>query len=99
MKLADGSTVYAIAPSLHEYTMEVHFQYAEAGAQGPFFDAIVEEPIFIPNHFHTQILISADVAIEHVNNDAMLLINYERMTKTKRTLAPGTFAANSMSFV
>jgi len=88
LKLADGATVYPMMPSLQNYTIHTQFLYSEQGPEGPFFNSIVEEPIFIPNHHHTQILISADVALEHINNDAMLMINYERMDRANRVPMP-----------
>lgn len=97
LQLADGTTTYPMVASLQDYTIHIQFHYSPEGAQGPFFNAIVEEPIFIPNRHHTQILISADVMMEHVNNDAMLMINYERMDKKKRVLQPEPLAAHSLS--
>lgn len=83
MKLADGSTVYPMHPSLQNYTITVQFQYSEAGACGPFHNSIIEEPIFIPNRHHTQILITCDDRFERMNNDAMLMINYESNEKRR----------------
>ncbi len=98
LKLADGTTTYPMVASLQDYTIHIQFHYSPEGAQGPFFNAIVEEPILIPNRHHTQILISADAAMEYVNNDTMLLINYERMDKPHRTLVPGAVASPSMNY-
>lgn len=97
MKLADGASVYPIMPSLQRYTIEAQFFFSKTGAQGPFQQAIAEAPIFIPNRHHTQILIAADVAIEHVNNDVMLMINYERMDKPKRMPVAVPLPAQRMS--
>lgn len=83
MTLADGATVYALPPSQEDYLVEVLFQHSTSGAHGPFRNSYTEDPILIPNQFNTQVLITSDDALEHVNTDAMLMINYQRADKQK----------------
>jgi hypothetical protein len=92
MKLADGATVYPLAPSQQNYFIEVLFQHSLTGAGGPFRNSVPEGPIAIPNAHTTHLLVTADDSIEHVNNNAMLMINYESEAKLKRTPAPEVLA-------
>jgi len=92
MKLADGTTLYTLPPSPEDYFIDLLFQYSPSGAGGPFINSVPEGPILIPNAHATQLLITADNSIEHMNNNTMLMINYHSDVILNHTTTPGVLA-------
>ena len=77
MQTDGGATQYNLAPTRQGYSINAFFEYSPNGPAGPFYEAVVQDPIITPSGNSTKITITSEDSNDNDNNDSVLTILYQ----------------------
>ncbi|WP_273291807.1 hypothetical protein, partial [Winogradskyella sp.] len=74
-----GSKAYDLPPTRQGYSISAHFEYSPTGSSGPFYDAVVKDPMISTVGGTTIITVTSEDSNDQDNNDSYLIISYKQL--------------------
>lgn len=77
MKTQNGSTSAELPATRQGYSISALFEYSTSGSNGPFYQAVVNDPTTISADGTTIITVTSEDSNDQDNNDSYLIITYK----------------------